>query len=358
MALLSLQITNLRNISHCQIEPGPGLNVFFGPNGSGKTTLLEAIHILSCTRSFRGARSGLLIRDGCQALTVFGRVRCKGGRAVSAGVERGPRGVKLRVEGREAVSVAELAVLLPVQVVAPDSHRIVEGGPEERRRFLDWGVFHVEHDFLFAWRRNRRALKQRNALIRAGVAQGREQWERELVATGCEIERLRRAYVQRLQTRFKALAKSLLCEFGVDLEYRRGWPEKMTLAQALADGWEADRAAGFTRAGVHRADLFLRAEGICARGRISRGQAKLLVLALQLAQTQLMCDVEGSRPVVLLDDLTSELDSKGLARVLGVVRETGGQVFLSTVDARQLSLSDWLDVRMFHVEQGHLRVAD
>src|SRR5262245_17080420 len=167
MSLHWLRIENVRCIAQAELELDTRSNLISGPNASGKTTLLESIFLLGRGRSFRTPRLESLVRSGCGTLRVVGRT-LSGPRTATLGVEAARDGLRARVEGRNVTSLAEMAIALPVQSIDPDVHRLIEGGPAERRRFVDWGVFHVEPQFVGSWRRFQRALKQRNAASRSG----------------------------------------------------------------------------------------------------------------------------------------------------------------------------------------------
>ena len=351
-----LRIQGLRCLTDVSVELDEGIHVFVGPNGAGKTSVLEAAYLLSHGRSFRsGAREALLQR-GSTALTVFAEASGLGDSRRRLGLGREGARWEARLDGAD-VPLGVLVQACAVVCFEPGSHALIAGGAEERRRFLDWGVFHVEHGFLGTWRRYQRALKQRNALLRAG-APGPEElyapWERELGETASAIDAYRRDYLDRLLPILAASAGSLLPELGpIALRYRRGWTEESDLAGVLADQRGRDLARGHTTAGAHRADWSLAFEQAPLREHLSRGQEKLAALSCLLAQAELHAGCRGEWPVVCLDDLASELDLAHQAAVVERLAAVRAQVLVTGTEC-PLPLQA-RPHRMFHVEQGQIR---
>lgn len=353
MGLETLGVTNFRCFEALALNCGKTCNLIVGENASGKTSLLEALFFLGRGRSFRAARSESVVREGAEELKVFGRIAGPGGQALGVGWSKG--GLLVRVRG-EPAGLAELAEALPMLVIDARSHLLIEGGPGERRRYLDWGVFHVEHRFLPAWRRYRRALVQRNSLLKRG---GRDSefvaWERELAEAGEALDAGRRAYLHDLVPLAEKQVRSVAALEGLELGYRAGWPGGEALADVLAAGRARDRQMGATQQGPHRADIPLRVDGMPASQRVSRGQQKVLAGALILAQAEILEARTGRRAIILCDDLAAELDVEHRRRFLAQLAGLGTQVFLSAVDAQTLISAGLEPERMFHVERAQVR---
>ena len=199
------------------------------------------------------------------------------------GIERGGSEMRARLGGEPVQSLSVLAARLPMLVVNPDSHHLLDAGPQYRRRFLDWGVFHVEPRYLAAWQRYRQVLRQRNAALRARqAAKAITAWDRELVETAERVHILRQAYVDRFGSVAQATVQRLLAAAQVGFQYLPGWPQKVPLAEALEAGLERDSSQGYTRYGPHRADLAIKWDDQPAAERVSRGQQKQLAIALLL----------------------------------------------------------------------------
>ncbi len=354
MYLARLEVENLRVIEITCFAPGSRLNVIAGRNGAGKTSLLESIHILGTGRSFRSRRVDALVRRGAKELSVFGEVVKQGGGRVGIGVARGRDGMRVRVGGQTAESSSTLAQELSLALVTPDSHRLLTGGPKERRRVLDWGLFHVEQGYLQLLQRYGRTLRQRNAELRNGAIQAAiSAWDRELAAVGEEVNALRESYVHGFERALQVVMGELL-ELSVTVSFRQGWPREESLEEVLGRMRMRDRAEGLTTVGPHRADLKFLVEGVPVAEALSRGQAKLFVSGVELARAKGVADAGGEVPVVLVDDLPSELDTPNRHRFMEVLAGLGGQVFVTAVDEKLLATDGWASIAVFHVEQGRV----
>ncbi|GLQ45237.1 DNA replication and repair protein RecF [Dyella lipolytica] len=353
MRLERLQLRGLRCIGDTSLDVAPGFNVLVGPNGAGKTSVLEAAFLLSHGRSFRSGARDALLQRGASALSIFSTLRHDDGRLLRLGLGR--EGVRwdARVDGQD-VPIGQLVRECAVVCFEPGSHALIAGAAEERRRFLDWGVFHVEQDFLPTWRRYQRALKQRNSLLRThtfddgGVY---DPWERELARCGSLIDQWRRSYLDALLPYLREQAALLLPELGaLELRYRPGWPEGADLAETLVAQRSRDLSRGHTTAGVHRADWSLSFLQAPQREHFSRGQEKLVALVCLLAQAHLDAVHRGEWPIVCLDDLASELDLAHQSAVTESLLAVPVQVLVTGTELpRPLQKAS---VKVFHVEQG------
>lgn len=348
MGLRSLAVTGLRCFESVTLDPAPGLNLVTGNNASGKTSLLEAIFLLGRGRSFRAAQREAVIREGAEQLRVVARLT--DGRTL--GVEAGRGSWTARIAGEPLGQLAELAGLLPVQLMDPEVHRLVQEGPGERRRYLDWATFHVKPAFLETWRDYQRALRQRNAALKSRAPdRSLVAWEHALADSARLLDDFRAETVAALQRPVGDTAMRLL---GVELrlEYRSGQPAGLDLAEALAAHRDRDRKAGMTQIGPHRADLALILDEHKARGWVSRGQQKLVAASMVLGQARLLAPFWGERGVLLVDDPAAELDAERCERLLAEVGGLPFQVFMTALDPHDLP---GLPVgRRFHVEQGRI----
>ena len=249
MSLLRLRIQDFRCLAHAELLLHPERNYVFGPNASGKTSLLEAIHFLSRGRSFRTRRSRSLVRHGEAALVIFAEVH-RDGVGHRLGASLGADGLQLQVDGTRGAGAVETSRLLPVQVIDPEVHRLIDGGPEGRRRYLDWGVFHVEHGYIEHWRRFRRALSQRNAALKTGGVD-LATWNEALLVGAAPVDGARRRYVERLAPLLVELGVALLGR-PIEISYRRGGMAELSLEEALARSRERDERLGSTQVGPHR----------------------------------------------------------------------------------------------------------
>ena len=348
MSLAFISAENIRCLEQVELDLHPARNLIWGANGSGKTSLLEAIFLLGRGRSFRTRSTERLIRHGAQALTVFGRTvtpeRSLGLQALRGG------GTTAKIGGVFVSSLAELSQAFPVQVIDPAVHKLVEESGARRRRWMDWAVFHVEHGFIEVWTRYSRALQQRNAALRDDPAQAAA-WDAELVRLGEALTESRRRSLEQLQPCWREMVCKLLGR-EVDLTYSQGWARDSTFADALHASRARDAARGITHVGPHRADVHLRLDGFPAREVASRGQQKLIAVAMILSQLTMLREVFATSPTLLLDDPAAELDAARLAAFIDQVLRLRCQLVVTSLgpDAVIFQAPD----RMFHVEQGRV----
>jgi DNA replication and repair protein RecF len=359
MILTRLRIQDLRCLRDVELEFGPGLNLITGANGAGKSSVIEALHILGYGRSFRGRVRDGLIRSGCSQLSLYAEWRTGRGQTRRAGLRHAGATWEARLDGAPAPSLTELCAELPVVTFEPGSHELIAGGSEQRRRFLDWSLFHVEPSFLPLWRRQARALKQRNALLKSSPSpQALAPWDQELAEAGEGLTRQRQAYLERLEPILAGVAGEFLPELGpARLEFSPGWRRNdLPLLDALLLARDRDLASGFTSVGAHRADWRVEYAGLPGKEALSRGQEKLTALACVLTQGRAYAADLGEWPVVCLDDLASELDLAHQAQVLRSVLASGAQILLTGTEppAALFHLTQDSGLSTFHVERGQV----
>ena len=349
--LTRIDIENFRCIRSAQLELDRRATGIVGENGSGKTSLLESIYFLAHGRSFRANQREKLLLPDADFLRVVGRIQTTRGELV-AGVEYGQQGTRASLAGQGISGIAEIAEILPVQVIDPGVHRLIEEGSARRRRLLDWGVFHVKHEFLSVWRRYQRALQQRNAVLRVnGDDQQLAAWERELGPAGHRVDTLRSEYAAQLLPYFVEVADSLLGTQGARFTYRRGWAAEQDLSAQLIESRSRDQRLRTTTVGAHRADVSFFFEGAPARDRVSRGQQKLLAAAFILGQLSFQA-AQGAPPACLmLDDPAAELDDHHLSRFIERVAGLRCQLVFTSL---QVSALFGTPEQVFHVEQGRV----
>jgi DNA replication and repair protein RecF len=347
MRIIRLQVENFRNLEQVDIKPHPRLNYLYGHNGAGKTSVLEAVIALSRGRSFRTTQAIELIRKNHDFFRVFAETETQSGARQRLGVERGVNYWKARKDGRELAQLSHLTASLPLVLLEPNSHQLVSGPPDGRRKLLDWGVFHVEHDFLETWNRYSRALKQRNAALRNQQQSVLDSLDEVIAPLGERLGAQRERHAKTLAASLKELLPRINRRVeDVQVEYRRGWSGP-GLSEALAVSRDRDLEKGATGAGPHRADLYLSLDGSPVRTILSRGEQKSLAAALLLSQAELLSS-RGERPVLLLDDLVSEFDHERFLAVLDCALEVADQLWLSGTEQPDLDHH----CRVFHVKHG------
>lgn len=355
MLINKLKIKNLRNLEQVELSAHPSVNTLYGANGAGKTSVLESITVLSRGRSFRGNKISRIIGPASSSLSVYAEllVESKNGQPGGTsrlGLERSAKDWQARRDGIDLSQLSDLAKTLAVVVMEPNSHTLVSGSPDVRRRYLDWGVFHVEPRYLESWRRYARALKQRNAALRAGEHDILAGLESVLVAAGETMTEMRRNYVFELSKHLAALITELSPDLGeVSIEYRQGWAAD-SLGEALKEQRHTDLERGSTQSGPHRADLSIKVAGYVVRDSASRGEQKMLATALVLSQARRQCET-GKKPLLLLDDLASEFDQSHFRATLDVGGGLGVQMWITGVE----QIDPGSPHSRFHVERGQVR---
>ena len=343
--------------------PGTGVNVITGANASGKTSLLEAIHMLALARSFRSHRLASVITAGQSACQLFARISTSSGGSVPLGMSRRLDGEhQIRLNGETLRSTSELAMLLPVQVIAPAGRGLLDASPGVRRQFLDWGVFHYDGRFYGLWKQAQRLLKQRNTSLKCGTmdASVRTSFDPGLVRVAEQLDELRAAYLAVLEPLFLASLERIVNIPDLSLGYYRGWSKDNSLADVLQESLHRDQQLGYTQRGPQRADLRFTVAGVSAVERLSRGQQKLVTIALRLAQGGLLGKSDQRRCLFLVDDLAAELDTQHLSQVCEQLVAMHSQVFVTAVNANELA-DVWpanATLARFTIEQGRITAVE
>ncbi|MEM1263456.1 MAG: DNA replication/repair protein RecF [Pseudomonadota bacterium] len=351
--LRTLQIQNFRCLEAVSLELATNCSVVTGENGAGKTSLLEAVFTLSRGRSFRSSRRDAVVRHGTQAATIFGLIESEH-LTHRVGLEIGRSERRIRINGEDRPSIGEVTQLLPVQLIDPTVHTLIEGGPDRRRQFIDFGVFHVERRFMETWSQYRRAVSQRNSALRAMSADAElDTWDASVASLAETLTEQRQTGLALLDQHWPSLMELVLPDTEVALTFKRGWREDVSLLDLLRQHRARDRDSGLTGDGAHRADLRIDFRSRVARHQVSRGQQKLLASALVLAQVAAIQAQTGQQSVVMLDDPAAELDTKNLDRLLGLVFDIPCQRIVTALDATRLQLPT--DAPVFHVEHGQIR---
>lgn len=356
MQVQRITLGQFRRFEQAQWAPAPGINLLLGANGIGKTSYLEALHLVSYGRSFRGRVRDGLIRQQQPALDVFVQWLPDAGEEGNGlprrgGLRHSGQEWTARLDGEDVAQLGQLCAALAVVTFEPGSHVLISGGGEARRRFLDWGLFHVEPGFTPLWRRYSRALKQRNALLKQGASRhALEAWDHELIQAGEPLTSARLHYIARLQEQLLPLAAHTAPALQLQgLTYQPGWRRhEMSLADALLLAQERDRSQGFTSVGPHRADWSVDFAELVGREMLSRGQAKLTALACLLAQAADFASERGHWPVLCLDDLGSELDEPHQGRILDWLHGLPVQALITATELPKAFAGRQCTV--FHVE--------
>lgn len=374
MLLSHLRIGDFRNLAFIDIQPGPWFNVVCGPNGQGKTNLLEAIYLLSAVKSFRPQKNKELIRWGQPEARVEGLIE-RAGQQRQATIDISPQGKRVSLNGSPVQRLNDFFGSLNAIVFAPDDLSIIKGGPTERRQFLDRAIFNLSAGFLIDAVAYRKILHQRNAALKSSDRRGGrlllDVYDEQLASLGAILARRRLQYVSLFAPRFIDTFKAI---FGgqqqgdhdadlhipeVSVSYHAPWRQdhdddqdalQQQLAMALAASRNDDFRRGFTTRGPHRDDLTLTMNGRPFRAFASQGQQRAAVLAMKIAEVSLFQDQRGFRPILLLDDVSSELDRTRNRFLFQFLCQEPGQVFISTTHRDHILLEQ--DVVTFNVNAG------
>jgi DNA replication and repair protein RecF len=355
MSLLKLDIYGVRNIQHQSISLAPTFNFIYGENASGKSALLEAIFILGRAKSFRSSTIKPVINFQHDHLTVSAQILQSYGLNNTLGIQLDGKNMEIRINQQASQKRSDLAYALPLQLIHPKSYELLDAGPQLRREFLDWGVFHDEQNFLPVWRRYKKALLQRNSLLKSKRISQIDVWDKELVNYGTIVDSYRCHYLEKFTSVFVEIANKFVTIEEIELNLLSGWDTNKDFHQVLAEDLEKDLRYGFTHSGPHRGDLQLVINQRLAKDFISRGQLKLLVITLKLAQVQLLMKETNKLGCILIDDFAAELDESNRSKVLRYLAETGGQVIITATDADHFGDLSYLhNYKMFHVEHGSI----
>lgn len=355
MILQQLNVHQFRNLMSVQI-PLSRVNIFLGDNGSGKTSCLEAIYYLGHGRSFRTIHSHHLINHQSDKFNIFAQIH-RDNQLSKLGIEKTRHENKIKCDGEFIKNSSSLARLLPIQIINPDIHKLLEDSPKYRRKFIDWGVFHVEHSYGTLWKSFHSLLKQRNAALRKrwdiSVV---KHWNKELVDVVNKIQRLKQNYVTQLELVFQECVAEVDQLQNPNFSYYSGWPKDLSFEQALESSWEQDLESGFTRFGPHRSDLVLTFGKHRAKDVVSRGQQKVLAILLKLAQVRLYTKQGNKQLVLLVDDLASELDQNFTRSVIEILNLANCQLFVTATEENKIEhLMQLPGTTMFHVEHGEIK---
>lgn len=356
MPLTRLSIKQFRNIEACDISLSSGFNFLVGPNGSGKTSVLEAIYLLGHGRSFKSTLTGRVIQNEQSELFVHGRFLSDDDFELPIGINKQRDGSsEVKIGGQGGQKIAQLAQILPLQLIHTEGFELLTEGPKFRRAFIDWGVFHTQPSFYEKWARLKRLIKQRNALLKtASGYQELSYWDKELAELAETISQWRFDYVTQLKQVAEHICGVFLPEFEVKIQYYRGWDKDTPYAEILQKNFERDQQLGYTFSGPNKADLKLKINATPVEDVLSRGQLKLMVCALRLAQGQHLTDTTGKQCIYLIDDFASELDGQRRGRLAEYLKQTQAQVFVSSITASHIAEMQSENSRMFHVEHGKI----
>ena len=354
MGLIKLDIYHVRNIQKQSFLPSEHINFIFGENASGKSSFLEAIFILGRAKSFRSASIKSVITSEQQSLIVAAQLN-QNYPVQQLGVQLDGKSIEIHINRQLSQKRADLAYALPLQLIHPKSYELLDAGPQMRREFLDWGVFNQDEKFLLVWRRFKKALSQRNSLLKIKRTEQLNVWDKELAYYGTIVDDYRQQYLTKFKPVLIEIIKCFLNFNCVDIALVSGWDTAKPLRQNLIDDLDKDFRYGFTHSGPHRADFQVLVNNRLAKDFVSRGQLKLLVLSLKLAQVKLLANKQSHLGCILIDDFAAELDRCNRAKLLDFLTSLACQVFITATELDDFgNLNKIKNYKLFHVEQGKI----
>ncbi len=354
MPIHFIKIEHFRNFSSVEARLHPEVNLFYGENGSGKTSFLEAIYLCSFGRSFRTHLTKRVIQDDKNGLLVFLKFLNTTQKLHNIGVSRDYQGINHQKLDGEFVSVAEISKILPVQILNNDSFSLLTEGPKIRRQFIDLGVFHVEPSFLTQWRKNQKALQQRNLAIRQRQPLNViSAWNEILIKTANKVTEARQKFLQQFIPPFKSFLQDY-CYENVKIDFYQGWSKDLQYDEILQKNISKDLELGYTFYGIHRADLKITINRKPIVDALSRGQQKLFVWLMCLSQARLVNQLAGKQAIFLIDDIHAELDKSKVEQFIQCLKNLEGQFFISGISESQLASvkNVFKQHKMFHVKHN------
>ncbi len=350
MSFSLVKIENFRNFSSLSWSPHPHMNIIVGNNGSGKSSLLESLCFLCKGKSFRTSHLSSVIADGKEHFVLFGK---QGDNRI--GIMRDSDSFDIKINGDTVTKLSYLAKLSPVQIIHPADIELVIGGPSERRAYIDWGAFYHSSEFYFQWSSFRRMLKQRNAFLKMEVNYNLlDAIDEELVAHALVLQDCRNRFVEEIRDTVKSIIFDFLPEFEFDLVLYSGWDYKKGLAQVLRSSYERDKLLGYTSYGPQRADLKITANKQPVQEILSRGQLKLLLCALRLAQSCFLEKKTTNDCLFFLDDFASELDQDKKEKLSEYLSSLRGQVFITAIDESEVNFFQKDSCNVFELKNNQI----
>jgi len=357
MSVVRLITNNFRNIEQANVDLHPDLNFLVGDNGSGKSSFLEALFFLGHAKSFRTSKVENLVTHDKSTFIVS----VKDNTDTTIGISKDfiTNKTLIKINGDKYNKLSELAKNIAVQIITPESFKLFFGGPKERRKFIDLGLFHVEQSFSKEWKSFNRILKQRNAYLRSGVnIDGIKYWDEIFCIHSNQVSELRANYINCFKEEFTYWAELLLPNIyeGISIQYSQGWKQNTNLEDVLIKNRSREVLLGYTVSGTHKFDVRFIMNKQPLENQLSRGQQKLFLLALTFTQAKLIEKVKRVKPILLIDDVGAELDSNSRTVLNKAISQLNCQVIMTAIDkvaVEPLVPSDH-DCKMFHVKHGKI----
>lgn len=363
-----LVINHVRNLHCVSLDVGQ-INIFIGQNGSGKTSVLESLHLLSRGKSFRHHQPKHYISHNKTSCTVWARLSDNQTLAILKDTNAS---TTLKLNATTAKSQSTLTKHTPLIVIDPSGMDILQTGTESRRQMLDWLAFHLDDDFYDGWLGYQKALKQRNSLLKsaptATTLYELSAWHKQLDNHAKQLHAIRERMFDIWRTVFLQICQTLLPQYAdcLQLSYHAGFDSKLSLFEILQNRISQDLTLGYTPVGVHRADIgiYLKQDTrYHAIHVLSRGEKKLLITALKLSL--LIAFITHTKhtshtcPLVLIDDIDSELDDNAIIALIDTLKDTNCQLFITSLNNDLPKLfanvsNAQKNLKVFHIKNGNI----
>ncbi|MFC4698795.1 DNA replication/repair protein RecF [Glaciecola siphonariae] len=361
MHITQLRLNHFRNFTETRINPSASFNMIYGLNGAGKSSILEAIHLLGYGRSFRTNKANTIIQTDALSATSFCKFQAQDGEQVLGASRSKADGFVFNINAEKTRRISDIAKILPIQIFTPQSSDLILGAPMLRRRFIDWLVFHVEQSFIQSSKAFSSALEQRNALLKMSFGKPvswfsqQDVWSTIITKHGEIISQHRKHYLNALNGQLKALYREFKPDVEIELRYNLGWDSGCRLEEAIDGRLDKDIARGNTSSGPHKADIQFLVNGKSASEYLSRGQLRVLVSLLLVAQVRLLKQCTGKSCIFLVDDIAAELDVGTREFFLDTIVAENAQVFVTAIEKQQLSFAEkYNNKKVFHVKHDHV----
>ena len=362
MRVTGIKLRQFRSYEALDLKTEPGLVVLTGQNGTGKTNILEALFLCALGKSHRTNRDGDLIRIGSNVGLVELTLDTLGGSRVIRTELKEAERKKITIDARPLARSGELMGCLNVVMFSPEDLSLVKGSPAERRRFLDMEISQLKPAYYYALQQYNNALKQRNNLLKDEDAASNEMlelWDEQLSKHGALIMQERAAFCRELKEKAGTLHRRmsggkelLVTDYAPDVYVKPGGDCREAIAESLINALDKDLFRGYTSAGPHRDDISLTVNGLDARIYASQGQQRTAALSLKLSEIAVTERLRGEKPVLLLDDVFSELDSERQRLLLGAAE--GCQCFITCTGLEELGPMENSSMQLFGVKNGQV----
>ena len=358
MYFKEIELRNFRNYIHCVQSFHEKVNIITGDNGNGKTNLAEALYMMCLARSFRTSREKEMIRFG-ESFAFIRTVFSRDDRSLRAELKLSQTGKEILINGVKRKR-SDLPLYINIVVFSPDDMKIVKEDPDKRRRFINRELCQIRPVYYEALYRYTKVLEQRNSLLREEriPSMMMDIWDEELAAYGAKLILERNAFLERLDKISGEIHRAitngketLKIEYEADiLPQPDEASQKAVFLKALKENSEKERIRRITLAGPHKDDMKLSVNGIDVRRFGSQGQQRTVALSLKLAEIRLISEETGELPVLILDDVLSELDQKRQDFLIGYLKDV--QIFLTATEVKESLLERIGSYHLYHVDKG------